>query len=195
MGKTSMSSQGATVPHSVCKLLETLKRIEKAFPTKKEHKGPKATATRGGSSKKRMVAFSDQILKKSHKEAKHCTLCKKHGSMQNTHNTGDCHKYEKDGTPKKAFAWKSVQRNLRNRNMLHKYNISYMQLSAKIAKLEKSSKKLKHANKPPSRVKKKEESLLLEPKQGIKKKPRIKPSRDLNTLLGVALVMQPSKFY
>ena len=32
-------------------------------------------------------------------------------------------------------------------NVLHEYNTSYVQLSAKITKLEKSNKKLKHTNK------------------------------------------------
>ena len=96
-----------------------------------------------------MVSFSDQIPKKSHKEAKHCALGKKHGGAQNTHNTGDCHKYERVGTLKRAFVGKSAQqqRNLRNRNAPRKSNNSYAQLSAKIAKLEKSNKKLKRANK------------------------------------------------
>ena len=83
-----------TVPPSVCKLLEALDRIKKAFPTKKESEGPKASVNGGGSSKKRMVSFSNQIPKKFCKEAKHCALCKKHGGAQNTHNTGDCRKYE-----------------------------------------------------------------------------------------------------
>ncbi len=81
---------GSTVPQSIRKLLEALERIKKAFPTKKEREGPKASATGGGSSKKQMVSFTDQIPKKSRKEAKHCALCKKHGGTQNTHNTGDC---------------------------------------------------------------------------------------------------------
>ena len=50
---------GGTVPQSVCKLLEALECIKKAYPTKKEREGPKANATGGGSSKKRMVSFSD----------------------------------------------------------------------------------------------------------------------------------------
>jgi hypothetical protein len=49
---------GGTVPQSVCKLLNSLEHIEKTFPTKTECKGPKASMTGGGSSKKRMVAFS-----------------------------------------------------------------------------------------------------------------------------------------
>ena len=80
---------GGTVPQSVRKLLEVLEHIEKAFPTKKECEGPKASATGGGSSEKRMVSFNDRIPKKSCKETKHCALCKKHGGAQNTHNTGD----------------------------------------------------------------------------------------------------------
>ena len=93
---------------SVCKLLEVLERIEKAYPTKKEQEGPKASATGGGSSKKRMVSCSDRIPKKSRKEAKYCALCKKHGGMQNIDNTGDYKKYNLDGTPKKCFAGKNA---------------------------------------------------------------------------------------
>ena len=78
---------GGMVPQSVCKLLKVLEHIKKAFPTKKECKGSKASATGGGSSKKRMVSFNDQTPKKSHKDANQCALCKKHGGMQNTHNT------------------------------------------------------------------------------------------------------------
>jgi len=96
-----------------------------------------------------MVSFTDKIPKKSCKEAKHCALCKKHGGAQNTHYTGDCHKYEKDGTPKRAFAGKSAQqqRNPCNQNVQHESNTSYAKLTAKIAKLEKSNKKLNGTNK------------------------------------------------
>ena len=86
-----------TVLQSVQKLLKVLECTQKAYPTKKEHEGPKAGAAGGDSSKKRMVSFSDQIPKKSFKEAKHCALCKKHGDAQNTHNTEDCKKYSKKG--------------------------------------------------------------------------------------------------
>ena len=58
---------GGTVPHSVCKLLNVLEHIEKAFPTQKECEEPKASMSGGGSSKKGMVSFSDPILKKSRK--------------------------------------------------------------------------------------------------------------------------------
>ena len=59
------------------------------------------------------------------KEAMHFTLCKKHGDMQKNHNTGDCKKYDLDGSPKKGFAGNNAQ-------------ASYVQMSAKIAKLLKN---------------------------------------------------------
>ena len=69
--------------------------------------------------------------------------------VQNAHKMGDCHKYEKDGSPKRAFAGKSAQQqyNPCNRNAPCESNNSYVQLSAKITKLEKSNKKLKRVNK------------------------------------------------
>ncbi len=125
-----------------------LERIEKAFPTKKDNReGPKSGSTGGSSSKKRMVTFSNQIPKKSRKDAKHCALCKKHGGAQNTHNTGYCKKYNSDGTPKKSFAGKNTQRNTRNESAHRDKKSNHAQLSAKIAKLERSDKKLKRVNK------------------------------------------------
>ena len=126
------------MPQSVPKLLEALERIEKAYPTEKECERPKASATGGGSSKKRMVSFSDRIPKKFHKETKQCALCKKHGGAQNTHNTGDCKKYNLDGTPKKGFTRKNAQCNSHHGSTPHDQK-TYAQLSAKIAKLEKST--------------------------------------------------------
>jgi len=96
---------------------------------------------------KKMVVFSDQITKKHHMDAKHCVLCKQHGGMQNNHNTMECQKYEKDGSPKEAFIGRGAQRNPRSQNVPHGHNNTYVQLSAKITKLEKSNKKFKHANK------------------------------------------------
>ncbi len=79
-------------------------------------------------------------------DAKHCILCKKHGGAHNTHNTTECRKYDKDGTPKKTFAGKSAQRSSRNGSVQREQN-NYVQLSAKITKLEKANKKLKRASK------------------------------------------------
>ncbi len=99
-----------------------------------------------------MVTFSNQIPKKSCQDSKHCALCKNHGGTQNTHNTGDCKKFNSDGTPKKDFAGKNAQHPLRIEHASHEQNASYVQLSAKIAKLEKSNKKLKCTNKSASAI-------------------------------------------
>ena len=60
---------------------------------------------------------------------------------------GDCKKFNSDGTPKKGFAGKNAQHPSCNECASHEQNASYMQLSMKIAKLEKSNKKLKRAKK------------------------------------------------
>jgi hypothetical protein len=91
---------GATVPQSGCKLLEVLEHIKKAFLTEKECKGTHMSVKGKGSSKKKMVVFSDLIPKMCRMNAKYCILCKQHGGTQNTYNTMECHKYEKDRTLK-----------------------------------------------------------------------------------------------
>jgi hypothetical protein len=65
-------------------------------------------------------------------------LCpvQEHGGIQSTHNMRDCHKYEKDSTPKNAFTGKSMQHNPNNRNVPCEHNTSYAHLTEKIAKLE-----------------------------------------------------------
>ncbi len=66
---------------------------------------------------------------------KHCKLCKKHGGAHTTHNTCDCHRYEKDGTEKSCFcaAKKGRKKLFVNQN--------FAQLTKKIDKLEKALKK------------------------------------------------------
>ncbi len=43
------------------------------------------------------------------KVKKCCVLCQKHGGMHTTHNTGECCKYKKDGTPKQGFSKKAAK--------------------------------------------------------------------------------------
>ena len=89
------------------------------------------SAKGGGSSKKKMAAFSDQIPMKRRMDAKHGVLCKQHGGAHNTHNTMECRQYEKDGIPRKAFIGKGVQRNPHSQNAPCGHNNTYVQLSAK----------------------------------------------------------------
>jgi hypothetical protein len=69
----------------------TKKYTEKA--TKKHKKGK-----RKGSSSNDYHIPKKVIVEKS------CMLCQKHGGVHMTHNTGECHKYKKDGTLKKGFS-------------------------------------------------------------------------------------------
>jgi len=110
------------------------------------------SAKGGGSSKKKMVTFSDQIPKKCRMDAKHCILCEHHGGAHNTHDTMESHEYEKDRTPNPAFTGNSRQCNLHRRNAPREQNNSYMQFSTKIAKFEKSNKKLKRMTKSASMI-------------------------------------------
>ncbi len=68
--------------------------------------------------------------------AKKCDLCKKHGGAHTTHSTGECRKYEKDGTEKSSFctAKKSGKRS-------YPSNQNFVQPTEKIKKLEKALKK------------------------------------------------------
>ena len=55
------------------------------------------TKMRKGSSKR------DGDPRKTKKSSKFFALCDKHGGAKMTHNTGDCRKYDKNGTFKKDF--------------------------------------------------------------------------------------------
>ncbi len=68
--------------------------------------------------------------------AKNCDLCKKHGGAHTTHSTGECCKYEKDGTEKSSYrsAKKGGKRSYTS-------NQNFAQLTKKIEKLEKALKK------------------------------------------------------
>ena len=84
----------------------------------------------------------------------HFKLCKKHEGAHMTYNTMECCKYEMDSgwTPKKAFLGRNVQGNSRGSNTMSSLKSAYVQLSAKIVKLEKSNKKLKHTTRSASMI-------------------------------------------
>ncbi len=50
----------------------------------------------------------DYRIPKKVRSEKSCALCQKHGGAHTTHNTGECRKYEKDGTLKKSFNGKAA---------------------------------------------------------------------------------------
>jgi hypothetical protein len=67
---------------------------------------------------------------------KHCKLCKKHGGAHTTHNTRDCHRFEKDGKEKSSF--RAAKKGGSKSNPV---NQNFAQLTKKIEKLKKVLKK------------------------------------------------------
>jgi hypothetical protein len=133
---------GALVPQSVRELLEVLEHIKRAYPTEKVGEGSKNAAKSNGSSKKKMVTFSDWIPKRRHTE-KYCSLCKKHWGAHTTHNTLDCQKYDSNGTVKKSFKGTRPTGTSHGPERPALGGSSYAQLSTKIDKIEKSNKKMR----------------------------------------------------
>eukprot|EP00804_Cyclotella_cryptica_P007806 CCRYP_001402-RA/>CCRYP_001402-RA protein AED:0.46 eAED:0.46 QI:0/-1/0/1/-1/1/1/0/120 len=57
---------------------------------------------KGADQKRKMESMDSRIPKKPKKVGwteKHYVLCKKHGGLHKSHNTHDCRRYNKDGTP------------------------------------------------------------------------------------------------
>jgi hypothetical protein len=96
-------------------------------------------ANPSNSGKRKMISIQEPIPKKPRRDAKHCTLYKKDGSVHAMHNMSDCCKYEKDGKRKKSFG--KGQRG--NRASNKKTASAFTQLLAKIAKFEKANENLK----------------------------------------------------
>jgi hypothetical protein len=67
---------------------------------------------------------------------KHCNLCKNHGGMYTTHNTRECHRFEKDGNEKSDFC--AAKKGGKKDNPI---NHNFAQLTEKIKKLKKVLKK------------------------------------------------------
>jgi hypothetical protein len=101
------------LPQSIRKLLGILENVEKvvANSNAKEKAEKKNTEKATGKRKKGNCKGSssmDHYIPKKVRVKKSFTLCQKHGGVHTTHNTGECCKYEKDGTLKKSFSRKAA---------------------------------------------------------------------------------------
>jgi hypothetical protein len=103
--------------------LDTFKKSDKS--SNKGEKGKKCLGTNS----------TARVPKKVHFE-KHCNLCRKHGGAHTTHNTHDCHMFEKDGKEKSSFC--AAKKGGYKSNPI---NQNFAQLTDKIEKLEKALKK------------------------------------------------------
>ena len=72
---------------------------------------------------------------------KSCALCQKHGGAHTTHNTGECRKYEKDGTLKKRFNGKATVEAKYNGKGKKDHTNSFAQIMERFSKLKKAVKK------------------------------------------------------
>jgi hypothetical protein len=92
------------MPMDMCLLLTLLEAIERVYTYEKgKLKSSKKLSHKSKKGKKRPgTEAMVRVLKKVCFE-KHCNLCKKHGGAYITHNTRDCHRFEKDGKDKSVF--------------------------------------------------------------------------------------------
>jgi hypothetical protein len=99
------------LPQCVRKLLGVLENVEKvvvnsdAKEKATRESSERATGKHDKGKRKGTGSHEVQVPKKVRVE-KSCMLCQKHGGAHTTHNTGECRKYEKDGTLEKCFSEK-----------------------------------------------------------------------------------------
>eukprot|EP00804_Cyclotella_cryptica_P028379 CCRYP_016425-RA/>CCRYP_016425-RA protein AED:0.39 eAED:1.00 QI:0/0/0/1/1/1/2/0/371 len=89
-----------TTPVSTTAVLLVLENVKNNAEL--DAKPSSMTKAKGADQKRKMESMDSRIPKKPKKVGwtdKHCVLCKKHGGPHKSHNTHDCHRYNKDGTP------------------------------------------------------------------------------------------------
>eukprot|EP00804_Cyclotella_cryptica_P018780 CCRYP_007254-RA/>CCRYP_007254-RA protein AED:0.40 eAED:0.81 QI:0/0/0/1/1/1/2/0/299 len=89
-----------TTPVSTRALLLVLENIENNAEL--DAKPSSTNKAKGADHKRKMESMDSRIPKKPKKVGwtdKHCVLCKKHGGPHKSHNTRDCRRSNKDGTP------------------------------------------------------------------------------------------------
>jgi hypothetical protein len=145
-----------TIPQDLRRLLIVLENIEKlgittTVPQKPPANGNGNAKSNGKESngKRKGTDSSTGLSYKKKRMDKHCVLCQKHGGKPATHNTGDCTKYEKDGTVKPSW---SSGKYLADKTKKKSDGNSYAQLEDRI--FVQMDKKLKKAFKSASCQKK-----------------------------------------
>ncbi len=88
--------------HLLLTSLEAIERVCTHEKGKQEEKAEKASFN-GKKEEKGQVLILRPAFPRKSVFSKNCDLCKKHGGAHTTHSTGECRKYEKDGTKKSSF--------------------------------------------------------------------------------------------
>jgi hypothetical protein len=120
--------------HLLLTSLEAIKRVCTYKKGKLESSEKSSHKSKKG--KKRPGTNSTVRIPKKVRFEKHCNLCKKHGGAYTTHNTRDCHRFEKDGKEKSNFH--AAKKGRKNGNPV---NHNFAQLTKKIGKLKKALNK------------------------------------------------------
>jgi hypothetical protein len=140
-----------TVPELTRSMLFNLKNIEKVFVTKDSKKARSNKATAGTAPKKGGTVprkhgkggGSGVPAPKKARSAKHCKWCKVAGGPFQTHDTSECHRFDKDGKevgkPHKPF---NSAKNSWKRGSVDSGQMAYL-----TKKLEKLKKKLNKSKK------------------------------------------------
>jgi hypothetical protein len=135
------------LPTSVRKLLVVLENIEQIVVNSnaKEKMTKENTEKATGKSKKgksKGSSSNDYHIPKKVRFEKSCALCQKHGGAHTTHNTGECHKYEKDGTLKNGFSKKTAIGQKCHGNGKKDHANSFAQFMERFSKLKKAVRKI-----------------------------------------------------
>ena len=126
---------GTGKPVSKENLLGRLETIEDSMKMQSlsNKASDKSNGTEKNGKRKGMNSSADRIPKKK-KAEKFCQLCKEHGGAHSTHNTSECRKYEKDGTPKNGGTKKPFLKNAKGKS-------NYAQIRDEMADMRKDIKK------------------------------------------------------
>ncbi len=131
-----MNKKGMT-PRDMRSFLTLLKAIKCLCTYKKgKSESSKKFSHKSEKGKKHPGTNSTARVPKKVRFEKNCNLCKKHGGAYTTHNTRDCHRFEKDGKEKSNFPPTKKDRKKGN-----PVNHNFAQLTKKIEKLKKALKK------------------------------------------------------
>ena len=106
-----------------------------------KEKGTKKATGKREKGKRKGTSSKDYCIPKKVRSEKSCALYQKHGGVHTTHNTGECRKYEKDGTLKKSFNGKVAFGAKYNSKGKKDHVNSFAQIMERFSKLEKAVKK------------------------------------------------------
>ncbi len=144
------------LPMSVRKLLVVLENIEKiVVNSNAKEKTAKESSDKAigkcTKGKRKGTDSSNYQIPKKVRVKKSCALCQKHGGMHTTHNTGECHKYEKDGTLKNSFSKKAAIGQKCHGIGKKDHANSFAQFMERFSKLKKAVKKTQKSSRKKKR--------------------------------------------